>query len=101
MSEESFLSEPIDVDPGTADVRAMARGEPGLPTGFRWRGRHYQIAGVIETWKSNADAGEGKGYLRRHWYKVLATSGEVFTLYCLRRTTGRKHQWWVYSVTSR
>ncbi len=101
MSREQFLSEPITPDAGTADPLSMARGEAGLPAGFTWRGKHYEIFDLLEAWKSNADAGEGSRYLRRHWFKVRAGSGEVFTLYCLRQApSGQRKQrrWWVYCV---
>lgn len=95
---ETFISEPITPDAGTFDTAAMARGEPGLPTGFAWRGKHYEIAEVLEAWKGNGREGEAAKYLRRHWFKVRVGSGEVMTLYCLRQSRDGKKRWWMYCV---
>ena len=90
--------------PAPGDIGAMARGEPGLPTGFTWRAHHYEIRRLLETWKTNNDGqggGEDNMYLRRHWFRVETTSGETMTLYCLRHApSGQKKQryWWLYSM---
>ena len=84
------------------DAAAMSRGEPGLPTRFRWRGVEYRVAGVEQAWKTSTPD-RGEMYLRRHWFRVRCESGEAMTLYCERqaRSRGRaKARWWVYSVAS-
>lgn len=98
---ERFISEPITPRPGTFDRNAMARGEPGLPTGFTWRGESYTIAQVQTVWTtSSPEGGSGEMYLRRHWWQVLTTSGEVMKIYCQRQAKSRnaKARWFLYTV---
>ena len=81
---------------------AMARGEPGLPKAFTWRGRRFEVVRVIATWKSST-ADRGEKYLRRHWFDVLAATGERLTLYCERQAHNRrrpKARWWLYTIHS-
>lgn len=92
-----FVSEPLRPDAGTADLAAMARGEPGLPKGFTWRGKHYAIVETLTQWKTNSD-GEGQVYLRRHWYQVRTDAGVVMTIHCLRQVKRGGQRWWVYRV---
>ncbi len=98
--DEQFISEPILPQAGTADTQAMGRGEPGLPTAFTWRSELYTVAGVLSTWKtSSLDA--GRLYLRRHWFRILTTSGQEMVLYCERQARNRekpKARWWLYTV---
>lgn len=63
------------------DANAMARGEPGVPMRFRWRGRTYEVAQVLATRRevSRADAGAG-AYVRRHVVTVVTRSGERMEL---------------------
>ncbi|MCJ7544915.1 MAG: DUF6504 family protein [Phycisphaerae bacterium] len=90
---------------GTGDVAGMARGEPGLPASFTWRGRKYRVAGVIRKWKSSGPcrSGGGEMYLRRHWWKILTDPPMVMTVYCDRQAKDRRHakaRWWVYTVAA-
>lgn len=104
MSAEEFISEPITPDYGTADVQAMARGLAGLPTGFRWRGRHYTIREVLKEWKRSEAEGHrpgGERYFRKHYYRVRVDSGETMTLYLVRHVKAGespKRRWRLYSV---
>ena len=100
MSSDQFISEPLLPDPGTFDTQAMSRGEPGLPTGFTWRKQHYPIAELLESWKSNAPAGEVAPYLRRHWFKIRTADGQIMTIYCLRQARVGNKRWWLYSISS-
>lgn len=97
MANEQFISEPIDPDRGSGSAAAMARGEPGLPSGFTWRGRHYGIEQVLESWKSSSP-GTSNVYLRRHWFSVRTSSGEVMVLYCLRQAKPGQKRWCIYSI---
>jgi hypothetical protein len=102
-AREQFVCEALTPVPGTGDAAAMARGQPGLPGRFCWRGREYRIAGVIRQWKSTGPCRSGGGeiYLRRHWYKVLTDPPGVMTIYCDRQAKDRRHpkaRWWVYTV---
>jgi hypothetical protein len=102
---EEFVSEPITPAPGTGDITAMARGEPGLPSRFRWRDREYAVTAVLKAWKSSSrEGGTGRLYLRKHWYLVETDAGLRMTLYCDRQTRNRgnpKARWWIYSVQRR
>lgn len=101
---EQFISEPITPAPGTADARAMGRGEPGLPTRFTWRDTEYTVAEVINVSKSSSrEGGTGDLYLRRHWYTIRTTSGDIMTLYCERQARDRqraKSRWFLYTLSS-
>ena len=98
MSGEQFISEPLVPEAGTADAAAMARGEPGLPHSFKWRGQTLLIREVVKAWKTNAPAGEGSAYLRRHWYTLLLTDGRTITVYCLRHARPGRPHWWLYTI---
>jgi hypothetical protein len=96
---EQFVSEAISPAPGSADPSAMARGEPGFPSRFNWRGTTYQLDRVLQSWKSST-RDRGELYLRRHWFRVLTTSGAQMTVYCERQARSRQHpksRWWIYS----
>ena len=76
---ERFISEPIEPAPGTANVTALTRGEPGLMGAFVWRGDEYRVEAVLEQWKQ-ADARDGcEKDIRKHWYRVRTAGGDVMT----------------------
>ncbi len=104
-----FVGEPLLPVSGTADTKAMSRGEPGLPGRFVWRERTYEVAAVVATWKTSGPchSGSGERYLRRHWYRVLARPAEaggreaVMTVYCERQARSAKRpkaRWFAYTV---
>lgn len=99
-----FISEPIKPDPATADADAMARGLAGLPVGFTWRDRHYEIANVLEDWKkSEAEGGKAAGerYYRKHYYRIRTACGSEMTIYFVRRVKlgeSQRQRWWLYSL---
>lgn len=87
-------------DPGSGSVEAMARGEPGLPRAFVWRGRRFEVACVLDSGKTR---GEDRGdvYVRKHWYDIETASGERMRVYFDRnpgRSGSRESRWWVYWV---
>ena len=97
---EEFVSEPIVPVAGTGDPTAMSRGEPGFPRQFAWRDRSYELAQLRESWKTSS-RDRGELYLRRHWYRILTTTGEQMTLYCERQAKNAKKsksRWWLYSI---
>ena len=101
---EQFVGEELKPAPGTANVAAMSRGEPGLPESFTWRGKQYRVAGVISTWKSHGPckSGGGEKYLRRHWYKILTEPPAAMTIYFERQARTQKRpkaRWWIYSIS--
>jgi hypothetical protein len=77
-----MVLEPIEPEPGSFDARAMARGEPGVPRRFAWRGATYEVAEVLgsEREMTNTSGGTGEEYARRHAVRVRTTSGEVMVL---------------------
>lgn len=104
MAEE-FVSEPIEPDAGTFDAAAMARGEPGLPAGFTWRGRHYSITAVLAEWKESEawDHAGGERYYRKRHFRVRVDSGEIMSIYAVRhikRGQSAKRRWRLFSIES-
>ena len=99
---EQFISEPIVPLTGPADTAAMARGEPGLPSGFTWRNQCYAIVEVLDKWKESGPChhGSGERYLRKHWYKVRTDDDQIMTIYFERQARTakqRKNRWWLYT----
>ncbi len=109
-----FISEAILPTPGGFDAEAMARGEPGLPAGFRWRERTFQIRRRQSQWKqSGPEIGRyrGESYLRRHYYSLVMDDGAVWTVYFVRQTprnrstrsacsptAAAKQRWFLYAI---
>ena len=97
-----FVSEPLE-PVGDFDTAAMARGEPGLPSGFRWGKRTLEIAEVLERWKEHGDCkhGSGERYLRKHGYRLRTADGLILKIY-FQRSFGRAQKassrWWLQSV---
>ena len=102
---EQFISELITPGKARFDTAAMARGEPGLPEEFEWRGRSYAIVQKLGQWKhSEAEGGRagGERYLRRHYYKLLMSDDKVWTVYFIRQApTGppAKKRWFLYTIS--
>jgi hypothetical protein len=86
------------------DTGRMARGEPGLPGRFLWRGQEYVVERVLEQWKetSPCTSGSGERYVRKHWYRIRTTSGSEMRIYFERQARSareRKRRWWLYTVS--
>jgi hypothetical protein len=94
-----FVSEALTPVAGKFDASAMSRGEPGLPRQFDWRKTRYDVVKVISTWKTST-ADRGEMYLRRHWFSIETSTGDVMTIYCERqaRSEKAKSRWWLYSI---
>ena len=91
-----------EATPARDDAAAMSRGEPGLPRVFTWRGRRFDVAQVLSTWKTSTRE-RGELYLRRQWFEACVTTGERVTLYCERQTKNRKSpkaRWWLYKINA-
>ena len=106
MAGEEFVSEKIEPVPGTTDPRGMARGEPGLPARFVWRGKEYAVAAVLETWKETGAcrSGSPERYVRKHWFRVRTAADEEMTIYFERQARSRRERtsrWWLYTVSPR
>jgi hypothetical protein len=105
-SGKSFVGEPIMPKPGTFDTAAMATGGPGLPRVFTWRDRDYEVASVLQTWRTR-EPGVGLDrdsmYVRKHWYRIKTKSGEVMTIYFDRKPLGgrgkHKERWFLFAVS--
>ena len=100
---ETFIGEPIEPTPGSFDSAMMARGGPGIPRTFAWRGREYNVAGVIEAWHTK-ERGHGMDkeytYLRKHFYRIKTTSGEIMTIAFDRKPQGERgrQRWSLFSI---
>ena len=100
----AFVSEQITPTEGRFDAGAMARGEPGLPAGFTWRGTSYEIVARLEQWKdTSAEGGRpgGEVYLRRHYYRIRMSDGAVWTVYFTRqapKSGPAQARWFLYTV---
>ena len=101
-----FVGERIEPCGGTHDTARMARGEPGLPRRFRWRGSEHEIADVLETWKTTGDCthGSGERYVRKHWYRVRTTAGTELKLSFdrnARTPRALRDAWWLHAIVHR
>ncbi|MFP4107023.1 MAG: DUF6504 family protein [Phycisphaerae bacterium] len=102
--DEQFISEPIKPVEGTFDTGGMARGEPGLPQQFTWRGEKLTVVRVLESWKKSGREGhssKGELYLRRHYYRLETTCGKNMTVYFERQArpaTSARKRWFLYSL---
>ena len=102
---EQFVSEPIEPVKGTADTARMARGEPGLPRRFTWRGEEYTVDEVLDTWKETSPCRHGSRelYVRKHWFRITTTGGHEMRIYFERQPrSGRetKRRWWLYTLST-
>lgn len=100
---EQFVSEPITPVARSFDPAAMSRGEPGLPSGFDWRGKHYDVAEILQAWKETGPckSGGGEQYLRKHWWKIRTGNGAEMTIYFERQAGSKrqkKERWWLYTI---
>jgi hypothetical protein len=103
MAAARFISEPIEPLAGSADPSAMARGEPGLPRQFIWREQMYHIEQILEAWKHSQPEGHRPGnerYLKRHYWRVRTSAGDMMTLYCLRTARRGTQRWFLYTIDS-
>ncbi len=94
------ILEPVTPHPGDFDARALARGEPGVPRRFTWRGRTYAVVEVLggrrET--ENYSAGARDAYVKRHTVRVRTESGEVMVLSATRGSKGHGTRWILRSI---
>ena len=102
--KKHFIGEAIEPAAETLDNRRMARGEPGLPKRFRWRGEEHEVAEVLESWRQTGPctSGSDEQYVRKHWYRIRTTAGAEMTLYFDRQARSareRKTRWWLHSAS--
>ncbi|MBN2450649.1 MAG: cytoplasmic protein [Lentisphaeria bacterium] len=100
---ERFVSEPIVPIPGSFLPGPMAVGEPGIPLRFRWRRREYEVARVLDTWKTTGACrnGSGERYVRRHGYRIETTDGTRMRIAFDRQPrAGRsRRRWWLVAMS--
>lgn len=94
-----FVSEPIRPAGDAFDAAAMARGEPGLPAAFVWRGETLRVTHRLGQWKESSPEGGRAGnevYLRRHCYELEMSDGSRWVVYFTRQPQrgGRPRQRW-------
>ena len=101
LNQETFVSEAIIP---TSLAAPAVIGDPGIPIRFRWRDDEYEIARIIEKWKTAGDCrhGSGERYVRRHWFRVETTGGTEMRIYFERqaRSKQNKKRWWLASTQS-
>jgi phosphoribosylglycinamide formyltransferase-1 len=99
---EQFVSEAIEPVVETLSAARMSTGEPGLPRQFRWGSQTIGIARVLKTWRETGPChhGSGERYVRKHWFEVLADSGQTMKIYFQRQARSRnnKSRWWLFTI---
>jgi len=98
---ERFISEAIEPIAGEFDPAAMAAGEPSLPARFRWRGREYEVAELLESRRELTPRSfEEDRYLRKHWFRIRTRCGVEMNLYFQRRSRDVRggKRWWLYTI---
>lgn len=87
MKKETFIGESITPEDASFSTAAMARGEPGFPGAFRWRGRSYTALAILEQWKQSGPCrhGSGERYVRQHWFRVKTVDDIEMTIYFERQ----------------
>jgi|PlaIllAssembly_1097288.scaffolds.fasta_scaffold1707187_1 hypothetical protein len=87
--------EPIAPEPGSFDAGAMARGVPGVPRRFAWRGRTYVVAEVLDLRREseNYSGSPRDTYAKRHVVRVRTETGEVMVLSASRGSLGHASRW--------
>jgi len=101
--KEEFIGESIIPDMSDADASAASPGAPVVPARFTWRGKQYQIAAIINTWKDTGACthGSGERYVRKHWFEIQTADGITMKIYFERRarsTRDRTKRWWIFSI---
>jgi hypothetical protein len=103
---ERFVSEPIVPVGDSFCVSDMATAEPGLPMRFRWRDVEYEVARILEKWKTTSDCRNGadEKYVRKHWFRVVTTDGAEMKIYFERQArpgskSSRRQRWWLATVS--
>ena len=99
---EFFIGEPLVPVASTFDPDRMARGAPGLPGVFTWRGQTIRVAAVRREWRETGPCrhGSGEQYVRKHWFEVTDDAGRLLTIYFDRQARGRRkmERWHLFSL---
>lgn len=82
-----FVSEPIAPVSSEDSLRtdALARGEPSLPSAFRWRGREWRVVEILSYGRGlRRESFSGETYLGRHEWRLRMEADEVWSVYFVR-----------------
>ena len=101
---EQFVSEPLQPVFSDASAGGIIPGTPVLPAKFIWRGAEYTVEELLETWKETGPCthGSGERYVRKHWFRVRTTRGDVMKIYFERKPRSKrdaKRRWWLHTFT--
>lgn len=77
----------------------MARGAPGVPGRFTWRGREYRVRSLLHVRKNlrPCRSGSAERYVNKHFYEIETETGERMTLY-RTRSGSLKDTWMLYTI---
>jgi hypothetical protein len=95
---ERFFGRQIEVTTG---------GEVKVPVAFRYEGREYVIADILESWPDHgfgrSSAGRQRWWQRHHrnYYRVKTAEGEVYELYYDRGTSLKNPEFKKWFLTRR
>lgn len=92
--------EPVEALPGAFDAGSLARGAPGVPRRFVWRGRTYEVEAVLGDDRAAGGVRRTnvEGYVRAHAFRVRTTTGEVMLLSGARGPSRGAERWVLRSV---
>ncbi len=94
----SFISAPLVPAETYLTTDALSRGEPPVPTAFRYANETLVVAKIVRTWRStNTDRGDT--YLARHWYEYELADGRTAIVYFDRKAKPGRPRWWLYTLT--
>jgi RimJ/RimL family protein N-acetyltransferase len=95
----AFISERITPEPGSSDVGAMSRGEPGVPKAFVWRGGRFET-GSLRSTRRDMGTDRGDVYVRRHYYEIETVDQLRMVIYFDRNPSDRSKRkaWWLYTL---
>jgi RimJ/RimL family protein N-acetyltransferase len=98
-TKPQLVSERILPEQGAFDVAAMARGEPGLPASFVWRGQRYHVSRLLTTRRATGED-RGDTYVRRHYFDIETSDALQMTIY-FERNPGRAREraWWLFTLS--
>lgn len=95
----AFISERITPEPGSSDVGAMSRGEPGVPQAFLWRCERFETSRLVST-RRDMKTDRGDVYVRRHYYEIETADQLRMVIYFERNPSDRSKRkaWWLYTL---
>lgn len=99
---ERFISEPIQAIAGSFDSAWLARGIPGIPRQFFWRGRTFFVTQILRSWRTTGPCrhGSGERYVRRHWFEAQTDAGCTMKLYFEKGNPSNRREtgWYIFTL---